>query len=270
MNELVNLGFEVEIGFKEVRIKENDSKLQDVLRIAANHEYNGLIEHYYTIVPTALDLIQSSSLILIPKSLVDYIPFDNLKYLEECFDTSNACPQDPSNPANFPWKGCGLGYVQVRPFRIRTSKLHKKNLDIFVLDEHADALFVSTDLYDQVFSKIGMDYWPVIDYKSGESSTRYVQLRITDTVELDTSELTPTVCDICKRTKYKPLMGWYAPRPLSIDRPMSLSVQKFGIEGEAISLIIVNSAFYGKLREYGLKHNIFWPCADEGVRYPDI
>lgn len=149
------------------------------------------------------------------------------------------------------------------------TKLDRKNLDIFVLNEHADVLFVSKELYEQVFKNLGIDFWPVIDYRSGKSSEKYVQLRIEDEVELDDTELIPTVCEFCKKTRYKPLRGWYPPRPLRLDLPISLSVQKFGIEGSAESHIIVNAALYRKMREYGIKHNIFWPCADEGLRYPE-
>ncbi|MEZ5337325.1 MAG: hypothetical protein R3F46_03595 [bacterium] len=266
--ELNKLGFDVEIGWEQIRIAESDSRLSDILNIVANPDYSDLIEHYFMIDPSPLDLIESSSLILIPKALVDCIPFDGLKYLEECFDTTNACPPDPGNQEKKLKEECGLGFVQTKPLKLKTSRFANRKHHLYTLNDMGDGIFVSVELYDKVFMQLGLDFWPVLDYRTGNPSDRFVQLRIIDEVELDVSDCTPTVCSVCKRTKYKPLMGWYAPRPLSHGLSICKSVQKFGMGFDAYSLVIVDSKLYANLREFGLSHNIFWPCADENTRYP--
>lgn len=110
-------------------------------------------------------------------------------YLEKTFDTSQMCTT------------CHMGRVQANPFRV--GKLSKHQLWGYCAWEF-DPLFVTDDLYDQVFSSYGIQRRPLL-HASGKVVEGMSQLEIPITDEpLNLYPYRYEICPECGRKRYLP------------------------------------------------------------------
>ena len=110
-------------------------------------------------------------------------------YLEKTFDTGRMCPK------------CNLGRVQNNPFRV--GKLSKHKLWGYCAWEF-DPLFVTDDIYDEVFAPYGIQRRPLL-HASGKPVEGMTQLVIPVTDEpLDLYPYRYEICPECGRKRYLP------------------------------------------------------------------
>lgn len=185
-------------------------------------------------------------------------------YFRFTFSEKSGCPGvDRASDEMGRIKGCGSGYVQTSPFRLKSLPKMEK-LHIFGLHWEFDALFLRRDIYEQYFQPLGLGYWPVLHHKSGREFEEAVQLKIIEEVDVDVQDLDYVDCPVCGRRKYHPVTVGFYPAPVSIPAPIFKSVQKFGHGSGSWSYVMVSRELYRTIKKAKLRVAVFEPCAEKG------
>lgn len=71
----------------------------------------------------------------------------------------------------------GTGMVQKSPFRIKNEPKWTKNM-LFELHWIRDEFFVHPEIYEKIFKPLGLDFWPVLQYKKDTLLETVIQLKI--------------------------------------------------------------------------------------------
>jgi hypothetical protein len=71
----------------------------------------------------------------------------------------------------------GTGMVQKSPFRIKNEPKWTKNM-LFELHWVRDEFFVHPEIYEKIFKPLGLDFWPVLQYKNESILQTVIQLKI--------------------------------------------------------------------------------------------
>lgn len=115
------------------------------------------------------------------------LPEDDSTYRRPTYDLSAWC-----------WQ-CGIGRRQRAPFQIRAEAIGER--EIFRVYGILDELFVTRDVWSNVFAHFGVGAWPVIG-SNGKELGSVVQLAVEEEVGVVTSGLASEQCQRCDRIKY--------------------------------------------------------------------
>ena len=155
---------------------------------------------------------------------------------------------------------CKAGRRQENPFRLARAPRFGKGRSIVQLNWVLDELFVSPEVWGDVFRVHGVECWPVMDHKSGERLSEVVQLRIEGRTPVilgpyDTSRS----CPKCGSFIYELSGRGFLPRPRRIPCALFRSAERFTDGG--VNLLFATSAMYSDMIGGGLKGLQFSPCS---------
>ena len=178
-------------------------------------------------------------------------------YLEKTFDTSRMCPT------------CHQGRVQANAFRV--GKLSKHKLWGYCAWEF-DPLFVTDDIYDQVFAPYGIQRRPLL-HASGKVVDGMSQLVIPITNEpLNLYPYRYEICPDCGSKRYLPGEWCHHPYFPLHKHPFPgiyMTKEVFGQGWEIYHLILMSADIFQKL--HTLKVLPFWhldaPCTPDISQY---
>lgn len=117
-------------------------------------------------------------------------PDGTFEFLDVVYNTIDHC------------KKCGINRgPQKNPFRIKSDKTKRP---AFQLEWIYDEIFVKRELYNDIFSPMGISYWPVLIHGSGKESVNFVQLDLRECDwDFDMSGMQFEVCAECGQKKYR-------------------------------------------------------------------
>jgi len=196
------------------------------------------------------DIDESDLLVYVSSWLNGYPQPEDVKdYLGLTYNTDNYCSV------------CGIGAFQKEPFRIKKEpKWGEKKM--FELNWVFDEVFVRKDIYQSIFQKIGIDYFPVILHKKETIIENTVQLKLPSIENSLLLENQPhVICKKCKRKKYSPHIKGYFPsfkKPVINTSKIFKSIEYFGSSTEAHNKIFITKELYQKLKEVKIKATL-WP-----------
>lgn len=141
---------------------------------------------------------------------------------------------------------CGVHDEQIAPFQIKQLKLGKHRM--FLLNWVFDQLFMDREFYEHFFKKLGLKYKDVILYKKNKFVESIVQLDIPDApFEWKPDHLPSSICPVCNRIKYWPVIIGYYPRPQVDNLTILASKEFFGDGGAANHNILVSNKIMKEL-----------------------
>jgi hypothetical protein len=172
------------------------------------------------------------------------MPDNNFGFLEKTFDLSKYC------------KVCGIGKIQMAPFRIRKQpNLSKKN--VFQLNWIFDEYFVLKEIWEKAFQPLGIGFIPVLLHKSGDALDDIVQLKVESFSNSPVkSEGIPTeACTSCSRLKLNPIAsskfpGFEVP---PIGAPMFRSREYWGSGARAFNEVFATEEVKANCERFGIK-----------------
>lgn len=241
-----NVGVSLQKGFASFKIDENDLRWNAV---------EGLVRlfkavHTMTTKFSAQELNGADYLGIVPAWHHGYPePADSFEYIDRTFNQGNFC------------KDCGIGLVQVAPFRIKKPPVWGEK-SILQLNWVFDQYFVRPDVWEAVFKPRGIGCRPVLLNSTSVEVESIVQLDISDVAALDmTACNTKQKCALCGREKYTPISRGFYPAPIPIaDASMFRSSQYFGSGAVAHRVVLVSASMYRSMKAANIKGVDFKPC----------
>jgi hypothetical protein len=189
----------------------------------------------------------ASSLCLMARSNRGYPqPEENFGYLSATYDLTDYCSK------------CGNGCLQIKLFRLRSVPVLKRS--VMQLNWVFDEVFVSHEVWSEVFKPFGIECWPVIAHRSGRETDSVVQLKIEDRVQLRLKGSNGTDCPVCQRSKKLLDLIGFAPAPISMKGHICRSIQGFGSGAQAFNRVIVSHSLYREIKRAKLRGVQFYPC----------
>ena len=163
-------------------------------------------------------------------------PENNFAYLEETYDLKDYCSL------------CGIGAIQKSPFRIEKEIKWGGRMS-FILNWVFDEIFIRKDIYEKVFSPMGIDFVPVLLHKNGKTIEDTKQLKISiATSRLKLENVDFERCEKCGRHKYKPITSGYFPNLIDdLNAPHILKSQEYYGSGKSASNWIIVSQSFRKI-----------------------
>jgi hypothetical protein len=221
-------GIEISLGFQNITLEEQEFKKIEPLfnkwgaMVSVGSEFS------------SDDLSKASCYMVLPAWQTLYPqPENNFQYMQETYDLSKYC------------NNCGIGAIQKNPFRIKKEIKWGKRSS-FILNWVFDEIFVSQDTYEKVFLPNGLEYVPVLLYKSDKVVENIVQLKINKAVEkLNLERMDFTECSECKQKKYNPIAYGYFPGFYNKNNEFNLlkSQEYYGSGKSASNWIIASKSF---------------------------
>jgi hypothetical protein len=167
---------------------------------------------------------------------------DVFGYREATYDLTTYCGR------------CGIGMEQKAPFQVKGEpKWGKKGIMqlVWVYDE----LFVSPDVWNNVFKMHGVECRSVLNTKSVELKT-VVQLVVEESVAIVTDDLTAEqeACSECGRTKYLPISrGFFPPLAREASEAMVKTKEYFGSGASAHKGLLISQGIARALSAHGVR-----------------
>lgn len=223
----------VEEGYDRIEVEEN-TKNKEALKLIDSW---GLRKAVGTIYDKK-DFAKSSLFVYVGVWENGYpMPDNNNGYKELTYDLSNYCTV------------CGVGKLQKAPFRIRKEPKWGSKM-MFELNWVYDEIFVRKELYESVFKKMGLEFYPVLLHKKETVIGNTVQLKIPMiNTALFLNKQPFEICSACSRKKYSPQIKGFFPgfvKPVP-ELPIFKSPEYFGSGAEAHNKIFITKALRQQL-----------------------
>jgi hypothetical protein len=169
-------------------------------------------------------------------------------YLEECYNLTYYCEK------------CGLGASQIAPLRMRAEP-NWGTRQIIQLNWVFDEFFVKPEIYDSIFSKLGLGSRVVMHNKKNVALDTVVQLEI-PVVEspavMDGYKF--QVCENCYKKKYYPFeVGKYPALSKLTKLPIFKSQEFYGDGASGYHQVFVNQETYRLFLDKRIKGVTFIP-----------
>ncbi|MFK8082286.1 MAG: hypothetical protein AB8B97_18520 [Granulosicoccus sp.] len=243
-------GVDINIGDNMRKVKESDKAWPLFKEVVKERGRFGIVTTEFT-----KGEVKSASLVEMATSRHQGYPQPegDFGYLDQVYDTMQYC------------KSCGLGPLpQIDSFRFRGEPKWGKN-EVLQLNWVYDELFVTPQLYEQVFHPLGIENWQVIHHKRDVHLETVVQLRIPEVdVSFDMPEGFATeTCTVCRKNKYQPWVRGFLP---SLTAPVDLDIFKpstiFGSGGKSFRSILISSDLCSTLIERGARGLLMKPVKE--------
>lgn len=167
-------------------------------------------------------------------------------YKEVTYDLGRAC------------KSCGIGRTQKAPFRMKSEPRWGQK-GILQLNWVFGEIFTSPEIFEAVFEPHGIACREVEDTR-GNPLASVVQLRIDETVDVDTASLPSWECPECGSVLYYPVARGPFPRVLDDSAgPIVRTRQFFSGGGWGDQLPLVRADLAGLMRAAGVKGAVYVP-----------
>jgi hypothetical protein len=156
---------------------------------------------------------------------------------------------------------CGSNPNQLKPFSMRRAPrtLSKKAFDLWTSTQ----LFVTNDLYEDIFYPLGVERMDVLLYKDRTPIKGISQLIIKNKIDVEVGDYDVLdVCDSCQTIRYwSPFFGFY--KPIEKNFEIALTNQCLGAGRLTFPGIIISQAVYRNILATKAKGFVFSPCRDE-------
>lgn len=172
-------------------------------------------------------------------------------YLHNCYDNSDKCKQ------------CGIGKIQVNPFRMRMEPKWGTRHCIQFYGFY-DLLFVRPEVWNDIFKPFGICYEPVYKKNTDEELKTVVQLKIDDANSpMQTEKLNYVICPSCCQKKYDSVQRGPLPCFEQTRSDNLLKTQEyFGSGALAFNLLVISQELYQAIKQYKLKSLHFIPLSE--------
>lgn len=238
---LNKLGTRIATGYSKIEIEKGEQyyKIEPFLREWGCLEDKFVGTYYNKKELDAADLLEFSSGAPIGYPQPEYDDWNGLTY-----DLSENCSK------------CDVGKTQKEPFRIKRIPDPKKKT--VSLEWVYDELFVTEELYYNLFKPLNIEYWPILLYKKETIIPGWVQLKIPITdasLRLDNQRY--ELCSECGRKKYINQIEGLFPEFIDNSRNNNMSFFKsreyFGSGGSAFRLMFIDQKFRKQLIDSKIK-----------------
>jgi hypothetical protein len=106
-----------------------------------------------------------------------------------------------------------------------------------------------------------LNFRTVNKYKTKEQLNDIYQLDITQTVDLNMSDVTTfKICGVCEQKKYLPHTRGFFPSPGNDNFTVAHSIQYFGDGHRAFHAVLINKDMYRLFEKAGVNGISFIPC----------
>lgn len=182
-------------------------------------------------------------------------PEDSFGYLSGTYDLAAWC------------ESCGIGAKQKAPFRMKGEPRWGRR-GVLHLNWVFDELFVTPEVWKQVFDPAGVSQRAVLSLKGAEL-TSVVQLVINDEVNIACDGLPAERCSRCDRTKYSVVSrGRFPALQDAPNQPMVRTAQYFGSDALAFQRLLVNRSVVRAASKAKLRGWTLTPVADRAPALP--
>ena len=247
ISRIEELGLVDYLAEEKMKVYEDDDVWENVFAVIREFDLFYRTEPEYS----EEDFSAASFFMIFPRTIYGYPENSNRSgYLETTYDGNSRCDL------------CGVGAVQVNPFKVRAvPSLRKKS--IFLLNWVFDEFFLATEKWRSLIARFGLETKTVL--KGSEELTNVKQLLVAEQVELEMpANFETETCIRCGASKFvSSCLQRFTPEPKIRTETRSAifkSVQWFGSGGQAFHLVVITREFYDALNAEGITDIYFFPC----------